>query len=41
MLRDLQHVGRCRVGRPVLWIAIVMSIAGASQFCTIALRLVY
>ena len=41
MLRDLHPVGRFRVGRPGLWIAIVTSIAGARLFCRIALRLIW
>jgi putative membrane protein len=39
-LRDLQQVEQFRIGRPVLLMALIMSLAGVSSFVTIAMRLV-
>lgn len=39
-LRDLQRVETFRIGRPVLLMALVMSIAGVASFISIATRLV-
>jgi putative membrane protein len=39
-LRDLQRVEHFRIGRPVLLMALVMSIAGVASFVSIATRLI-
>jgi putative membrane protein len=39
-LRDLQRVEEFRIGRPVLLMALIMSIAGVALFVSIATRLV-
>jgi putative membrane protein len=39
-LRDLQRVEHFRVGRPVLLMALIMSIAGVALFVSMATRLV-
>ena len=39
-LRDLQRVEEFRLGRPVLIMALIMSIAGVSLFVSIATRLI-
>lgn len=38
-LRDLQQVEQFRIGRPVLLMALIMSIAGIAMFVAIATRL--
>lgn len=39
-LRDLQKVEKFRIGRPVLLMALVMSVAGVASFVSIATRLI-
>ena len=39
-LRDLQRVEKFRIGRPVLLLALIMSIAGIALFVSIATRLI-
>ena len=39
-LRDLQRVEEFRIGRPVLLMALIMSMAGVASFVSIATRLV-
>jgi putative membrane protein len=39
-LRDLQKIEKFRIGRPVLLMALIMSIAGAASFISIAARLI-
>jgi hypothetical protein len=39
-LKDLQHTEEFRLGRPVLLMALIMSIAGVALFVSIADRLV-
>ncbi len=39
-LRDLQRVEKFRFGRPVLLLALIMSIAGVASFVSIATRLI-
>ncbi len=39
-LRDLQRIEEFRIGRPVLLMALIMSIAGVALFVAIATRLV-
>jgi putative membrane protein len=39
-LRDLQKVEKFRIGRPVLLMALIMSIAGVASFVSIATRLI-
>ncbi|HEY6817492.1 MAG TPA: DUF202 domain-containing protein [Croceibacterium sp.] len=39
-LRDLQRVEHFRIGRPVLLMALIMSIAGVAMFVSIATRLI-
>lgn len=39
-LRDLRRAEDFRLGRPALWIAVVISIAGVALFVSIAVRLV-
>jgi putative membrane protein len=38
-LRDINRLGRFRLGRPVLFVAAVLSVAGATLFVSIAFRL--
>lgn len=39
-LRDLQRIEEFRIGRPVLVMALIMSIAGIASFVSIATRLI-
>ena len=39
-LRDLQKAERFRLGRPVLWVGVIISIAGLTLFYTIIRRVV-
>jgi putative membrane protein len=39
-LRDLQRVEEFRIGRPVLLMALIMSVAGVASFVSIAMRMV-
>lgn len=39
-LRDLQRVEAFRIGRPVLLMALIMSVAGVASFVSIATRLI-
>jgi putative membrane protein len=39
-LRDLERIEKFRIGRPVLLVALVMSIAGVALFASIATRLI-
>ena len=39
-LRDLQKTERFRIGRPVLWIGVIISVAGVTLFYTIVRRAV-
>ena len=39
-LRDLQRVEEFRIGRPVLLMALIMSLAGVALFASIATRLI-
>jgi len=39
-LRDLQRIEKFRIGRPVLLLALIMSLAGVALFVSIATRLI-
>jgi len=39
-LRDLERIEHFRIGRPVLLLALIMSIAGVASFVSIAARLI-
>jgi putative membrane protein len=39
-LRDLERIEKFRIGRPVLLMALIMSIAGVASFVSIATRLI-
>ena len=39
-LRDLQRIEEFRIGRPVLVMALIMSLAGVAMFVSIATRLI-